>query len=267
MKIGKASRRLAAVLFQSRYPLLFLIFAGLTYVAFATEFSGAALGLLGVSVITVVLTVLTVLGHGPFVQIPDSTSREQILLLQIFLLVAIAMMFPIAALIGERKRMEAKLRAIAGSDPLTGLANRARLREVMARQWMAARRAASTISMVIIDIDYFKRYKDTYGHLLGDSCLSQVAGLVGRAAKRPSDLASRYGGEEFILLLPDTPLSGAIEVADLVHRSLAEAALEHEASPRGRLTVSIGVSSVVLSGDHTPEALFAAADRALYRAK
>ena len=259
-----------AVLFQSRYPLLFLIFAGLTYVAFATEFSGAALGLLGVSVITVVLTVLTVLtvlGHGPFVQIPDSTSWEQILLLQIFLLVAIAMMFPIAALIGERKRMEAKLRAIAGSDPLTGLANRARLREVMARQWMAARRAASTISMVIIDIDYFKRYKDTYGHLLGDSCLSQVAGLVGRAAKRPSDLASRYGGEEFILLLPDTPLSGAIEVADLVHRSLAEAALEHEASPRGRLTVSIGVSSVVLSGDHTPEALFAAADRALYRAK
>ena len=253
-----------AVLIQSRYPLLFLIFAGLTYLAFATEFSGAALGLLGVSVITVVLTVL---GHGPFVQIPDSTSREQILLLQIFLLVAIAMMFPIAALVGERKRMEAKLRAIAGSDPLTGLANRARLREVMAREWMAARRAVSAISMVIIDIDYFKRYNDTYGHLLGDSCLTRVAGLVSRAAKRPSDLASRYGGEEFILLLPDTPLSGAIEVAASVHQSLAEAAIEHEASPLGRLTVSIGVSSVVPSGDHTPEALFTAADRALYRAK
>jgi diguanylate cyclase (GGDEF)-like protein len=252
------------VLSQSRYPLLFLIFSGVTYVAFATEFSGAALGLLGVSFLTIVFTLL---GHGPFVLIPHSTPREQVLVLQIFLLVAIATTFPIAALIGERKRMEATLRVIAGSDPLTGLANRAQLRETIAREWLAARRTGTAISMLVIDIDYFKRYNDTYGHLLGDSCLTRVADLIGQAAKRPSDLAGRYGGEEFVMLLPDTALSGAVQVADSVHRALAEASIEHEGSPKGRITVSIGVSSVLPGSQHTPEGLFNAADRALYRAK
>jgi diguanylate cyclase (GGDEF)-like protein len=119
----------------------------------------------------------------------------------------------------------------------------------------------------MIDIDYFKLYNDHYGHLAGDACLRTIAAIFKTHARRSTDLVIRYGGEEFILLLPETPLAGALHVAKFIQKSLAIANIPNEASPIAPfITVSMGIASVI-PNDKLLNELIAHADKQLYKAK
>ncbi len=253
-----------AVFLQSRYPLLYLIFPALIYITFVGGYTGASICVFGVALMSIACTKA---GMGPMMLIPDASPRERILLLQMFLLVSVLTVFFVAAVMGERRRVETKLKETILTDTLTGLPNRARFQEVIAREWMNARRSQSPLSIAMLDVDFFKRYNDSYGHLSGDDCLAAVGRVLGEAVHRPADLVARYGGEEFILVLPDTQTAGAIKVADCIHRALEKAHLEHRGSPHGTVTVSIGISTIIPEAGSVSADLIAAADRALYGAK
>jgi len=170
--------------------------------------------------------------------------------------------------ITERKKAEDLLRTLSSSDPLTQLANRRSLDDSLAAEWRRAQRSNSTISLVMIDIDYFKRYNDSYGHQQGDDCLIQVADLLRTSLHRPGDFAARYGGEEFILTLPNLTADEAARLMTTIQKKLAHLAIEHNDSPVcGQVTLSAGVAATVPSSEDKPERLIAQADRALYRAK
>lgn len=182
------------------------------------------------------------------------------------------------------KRLSDQLRRLATIDALTGLTARRVLDETLEREWQRTLRDAQPISLLMIDVDHFKRYNDRYGHPAGDACLRRVAQAIRDVAHRPGDLAARFGGEEFALLLPQTPRDGAQAVAARLLQSLHDAALPHADSPTSdRLSVSIGIgcfdahsgswsSATGRPGDQLPERpgvadLVAGADRALYAAK
>jgi len=152
-------------------------------------------------------------------------------------------------------------------DALTGLANRRRFDEVLAEEIQRARRNGTTLSLLMADIDHFKRYNDTYGHPAGDACLQQVAYLLSTCIRRPGDLLARYGGEEMAIILPDTDSNGAAAVARLAIERLALEPIAHPGSPFAHVTASIGIAS---AAGTTPEpwlSLLQRADQALYIAK
>ncbi|KGF83244.1 hypothetical protein IA69_03300 [Massilia sp. JS1662] len=162
----------------------------------------------------------------------------------------------------------ASLSAMAYVDGLTELFNRRYYEQTWEREYRRAFRNRSSLAVLMIDVDHFKRYNDRYGHLAGDECLRTVAQAIQRGLRRSGDLAARYGGEEFVVLLPDTDLAGACEVADKIHANMATYALRHEASPLGVVTISIGAYAAVPEQAIDPDRAFGArADAALYRAK
>jgi diguanylate cyclase (GGDEF)-like protein len=157
------------------------------------------------------------------------------------------------------------LTALSMTDALTGLANRrafdARLKLELAR----AKRNSKPLALLILDVDFFKRYNDRYGHPAGDATLQAVANVLKNTCLRTSDLPARIGGEEFVALLPDTHSKGAMEIAERIRQLLYERQIAHEDSAVAAwVTVSIGVATTC---DETPEALKARADKALYMAK
>ena len=119
----------------------------------------------------------------------------------------------------------------------------------------------------MIDVDFFKRYNDRYGHVAGDDCLRLVAGAIAAAARRPADLPARYGGEEFAVILPMTALDGALLIAERIRAAIAALDVAHVDSACGHVTVSIGAASTMAPRTEQGQSLIAAADRALYRAK
>jgi diguanylate cyclase (GGDEF)-like protein len=159
------------------------------------------------------------------------------------------------------------LSMLAHQDGLTGLVNRRRFDELLDVEWRRARRDAQSISLLMIDVDYFKNFNDRYGHLQGDDCLRQLGGTLQSVIRRPADSAARYGGEEFVLLLPGTDAAGAMEVARLVHARLRAIAMPHGASPLSVVTASIGVGTLLPKSDLGHEKLLSIADDNLYRAK
>ncbi len=165
------------------------------------------------------------------------------------------------------QRQNAELERLALTDGLTCLANRRALDQTLDKEWKRAVREDRPLSAVILDIDHFKAFNDTCGHLAGDACLQLVARHLGQHLRRASDLAARYGGEEFALLLPDTGLDGALAVAEDIRRGIAGLGHLHPGSPLGRLTVSLGVACRRPGSDGPPGGLLEQADRALYRAK
>jgi diguanylate cyclase (GGDEF)-like protein/PAS domain S-box-containing protein len=161
-----------------------------------------------------------------------------------------------------------RLEAVAREDSLTGLANRRTFDEALASEYARARRDNRTLSLIMIDVDGFKLFNDRYGHPAGDECLRRIGKALASAVLRPGDLAARYGGEEFALLLPDTEECGAAVVGERIRRAVMRLAIDHEASPRGVITVSAGVAAIGRRAlDDCPETLVQSADRALYRAK
>ncbi|MEN5303582.1 sensor domain-containing diguanylate cyclase [Pseudomonas sp. TWI628] len=160
-----------------------------------------------------------------------------------------------------------QLERLAMHDALTGLANRRSFDQALAREAGRARRNAGALSLLMIDIDHFKRYNDTYGHPAGDACLHLVAKRLSACIRRPPDLLARYGGEELAAILPGTDSAGAAIVAQAMLESLSKEPIIHPLSPFSRVTVSIGIACTTGSELESEQALLARADRALYRAK
>lgn len=161
-----------------------------------------------------------------------------------------------------------KLQLLSTLDGLTGLANRHAGNDFIAREWLRGMREKKDFSVIMVDIDCFKLYNDANGHLQGDDCLKQVAAALQNGLRRPADLLVRYGGEEFMALLPDTCSDGALTVGRAMQESLAYLKLDHHTSTVAPfVTVSIGIATVCPTEEIQIETLIAAADLALYRAK
>jgi diguanylate cyclase (GGDEF)-like protein/PAS domain S-box-containing protein len=176
--------------------------------------------------------------------------------------------------ITERKRAEERvaelqrtLEAMSYQDGLTGVANRRMFDSVLEREWATARRTGRPLSLVLFDVDWFKQYNDRYGHLQGDECLRQIAQDLLASATRAGDFVGRYGGEEFVLVLPDTDASTATAIAERCRRRILEQAIAHEASADGVVTVSAGVATLVAGDDTDRDEFIREADRRLYRSK
>jgi len=136
-----------------------------------------------------------------------------------------------------------RLNLLAQTDGLTGLANRRFLDQTIEREWLRTRRNGQPFSLLLMDIDYFKRYNDRNGHLQGDQCLIAVAHALRACINRPADLVARYGGEEFAVLLPETDHVGACRMAEQLGDAVRHLNIPHPDSPHGNVTVSIGVAS------------------------
>ncbi|MBP0007714.1 MULTISPECIES: diguanylate cyclase domain-containing protein [unclassified Roseofilum] len=168
----------------------------------------------------------------------------------------------------ELERVNQELNQLANLDGLTQVANRRCLQETFDREWYRLAREKSPLSIIICDVDYFKRYNDTYGHQMGDECLQKIAEAIKQALKRPADLVARYGGEEFVVILPNTQASGAWIVAQEIQEHVRHLSLDHQASLVSPfITMSMGLSSTIPTHETSGEELFEIADQALYEAK
>lgn len=167
----------------------------------------------------------------------------------------------------DLRQAQEALELIATHDSLTGLANRRLFERALDIEFGRGSRQASPLSLVMLDIDFFKRYNDTYGHVAGDHCLAEVARALKGCCHRKADLAVRYGGEEFAVLLPDTDIHGALVIAEQIRRSVMDKNITHSGSPTGYVTVSLGCYSFVPSGRDSVEVFIQRADAALYQAK
>lgn len=160
------------------------------------------------------------------------------------------------------------LRSMALMDGLTGVANRRKFDEDISADWRQCFREQKPLSLIMVDVDFFKRYNDRYGHQAGDGCLKSVAQVLFETVRRPYDLVARYGGEEFACVLPNTGLSGAVEIAENMQERVRALGIEHSASDVDRVvTISLGVATLTPSGDLEFQALIEAADKQLYEAK
>lgn len=161
-----------------------------------------------------------------------------------------------------------RLQHISFLDGLTAIANRRRFDEFIDLEWRRALRSATPMSLIMIDVDFFKTYNDTYGHQSGDDCLKRVANGLNTALNRPGDLAARYGGEEFAVVLAGTHPAGAAAVAEALRSRVEGLDIPHAGSPvSDRVTISLGVASMVPGRESSPADLISKADRALYEAK
>lgn len=168
----------------------------------------------------------------------------------------------------ELKHHRDILENLSSIDGLTGLPNRRRQDEMLQLEWKRAVRESIPISLVMVDIDHFKLYNDNLGHLAGDDCLKQVAKTLTASTHRPTDFASRFGGEEFLLILPDTDLEGALYIAETFRKNLEDAKVPHNFSPISDLvTCSMGVATIIPTTQDNPQSLIQAADQTLYQSK
>lgn len=194
------------------------------------------------------------------------TPSELALLSQLLDQTAIAIQQ--ATLYEQLQSANQALERLATLDSLTQLANRRYFDEYLSREWQRLARERAPLTLILADIDYFKAYNDTYGHQAGDSCLKQVAQAIRRAVQRPMDLVSRYGGEEFAVILPNTEPEGGLQVAANIRAAVGVLKIPHTRSRVSEfLTFSLGVASTLPNPQSSSEALIAAADQALYQAK
>ncbi|GLR92390.1 MULTISPECIES: sensor domain-containing diguanylate cyclase [Bradyrhizobium] len=169
----------------------------------------------------------------------------------------------------DQKRAEMALKELATKDGLTGLANRRSFDQMLSDKWARAQRTQKPLALLFVDVDHFKLFNDRHGHQSGDECLRAVAAVVSRHAGRPLDLAGRYGGEEFALILPDMDCDTACKVAEAIRCAVTALQIAHGATGAGdHVTLSVGVASHIPGGaDGGPDRLLGAADEALYVAK
>lgn len=168
----------------------------------------------------------------------------------------------------QSEKLRQKLIQQSREDALTGIANRRSFTEYLSFLWRQAYRYSRPISMIMVDIDAFKLYNDTYGHQAGDDCLKEVAKTLQKRVRRSQDLVARYGGEEFAIILPETSLKDALIVAEELCSQVEELKIPHESSPvKEYVTISLGLSTVVPYDGITEENLIQWADKGLYLAK
>ena len=176
----------------------------------------------------------------------------------------------LAAANSQLEEHNVELQRLSSQDGLTGIPNRRRFDEFLDEEWRRATREkdGTEISLIMIDIDYFKIYNDSYGHQAGDDCLKKVAWALNESVHRATDLIARYGGEEFVCVLVNTPLEGAMVIAENMRKAVENADLPHNHSEvSDTVTISLGVSVLTPTKDNSSESLIKAADDALYKAK
>ena len=176
------------------------------------------------------------------------------------------------ALVDERTQALAQannqLQLLSNTDGLTGIANRRHFDQALAHEWARAQRAHAPVSLIMLDVDVFKHFNDHYGHLAGDACLKSLAlTLAQTGGRRDGDVVARFGGEEFVVLLPGADAPAALEVAQHIQQAIQALALPHEGAPHGIVTVSFGVATMAPEREQLAEELVRRADRAMYRAK
>jgi diguanylate cyclase (GGDEF)-like protein len=168
----------------------------------------------------------------------------------------------------ELNLLSEKLERLSTVDELTEIGNRRAFDDLFLKEWLRACRRTESISLLLIDIDYFKNYNDLHGHLEGDSCLRMVSGAIRSSLKRPEDFVARFGGEEFVVVLPSTNMDGALKVAEKIHLNVANLGIENPGSSvSGRVTVSIGAAATIPCRTADRMLLLGASDQALYKAK
>lgn len=168
----------------------------------------------------------------------------------------------------ELARSNRELHRLSSLDGLTGVANRRQFDITLSQEWQRSIRSETPLSLIFADIDFFKRYNDHYGHQAGDDCLRKVADTLQLTVHRPADLVSRYGGEEFVMILPDTTEEGALAVAEKTLKSIIDLHIPHAASDiADHVSLSMGVATMYPKDGDPDEELVRAADQALYRAK
>lgn len=161
-----------------------------------------------------------------------------------------------------------KLERLANLDSLTGVANRRNFMETFDKEWKRGCRNKLSLSLIMIDVDFFKSYNDYYGHQAGDECLKKIALLLDEALARSGDMLARYGGEEFVIILPGTDIKGTAAVAEKLRKKIESAAIPHEPSTiNDYITISLGIAAMIPSARKSKESLIGAADEALYKAK
>lgn len=216
------------------------------------------------------LLLLAILGHGD-AGVAHVSNIISLVAITILALIIFRLMF----LAGVREleqqmtieRQLAEMEHLAGTDSLTQLANRRRLYEHLEMEWRRAQRDLLPLAVIMVDVDYFKKYNDLYGHLAGDDCLQTIARVIGRHTQRGGDMGARYGGEEFVVLLPGTDLAGAAAVAENIRQGVLAMKRSHAGSPEGCVTVSLGVATNRSATLASATELLSLADQALYRAK
>lgn len=168
----------------------------------------------------------------------------------------------------ELKQNRDELLRLARTDGLTGLYNRRTFDDLLQREWRRLARTGEPVSVIMMDVDHFKLYNDTYGHGGGDVCLQRVAQAAVDALQRPADVVARYGGEEFVALLPETKLDGAMAVAEAIRAAVAALEIPHASSKTAaHVTLSLGAASTIPEPDKDPATLLELADQQLYAAK
>jgi len=263
----------SALIFSvARYPLIFLLYPLLLLVDSLLAFAGSAIAVVGLCLIAVYFTTN---GWGPFGAAWSSDlwiPRD--LALQLYFGFHVIALFPFSVLMMERRRTaeelrltNARLTVLASLDGLTGIGNRRSFDDRFRVEWDRAVRTRVPLAIAIVDLDNFKQFNDLYGHPEGDRCLRAVADVLSAEMRRPDDFVARFGGEEFVLLLPNTPASSAVQVAERIRAAVLDLEITHLGNSWNRVSVSIGYASVVpLSADHSLS-LIQLADAALYRAK
>ena len=249
-------------------PIAFVLMPFLLLIAFKLGFSGSAIA---VNILSIVSAKGTLNHLGPFGSIPEPYS---VTALQAFLAVSMLMCFPISILQLERDDFERETREayermekLAISDGLTGLANRRRFDDVFDHEWRRAMRDGEPVGIMMIDVDCFKLFNDFYGHLAGDECLRSIADSIRSSLNRAGDLPARFGGEEFVVLMPRTDLRGVLQVAESLRCRIELLRMEHTRSPHQIVTVSVGCWSVTPKPGSLPASLIETADQGLYSAK
>ena len=160
-----------------------------------------------------------------------------------------------------------RLAEVVVLDPVTGLPNRRRMEEVLGAEWRRGLRIGTPLSLVMVDVDSFKIVNDTHGHQAGDECLRLVAATLVDVAGRTGDLVARYGGDEFVVMLPETPLEGALVVAEAARSRVEVLGIPGASSVDERVTISVGAAAMIPAADSSPATLISRADQALYCAK
>jgi len=174
----------------------------------------------------------------------------------------------IADMRNQLNHLNTELEALSQLDSLTQIYNRRTFNELAQQQWLTAVRQNQPMSVLMIDVDHFKPFNDNYGHPAGDECLKKISHTIKGCMHRPGDLLGRYGGEEFVVLLPETDNPGALRVAEYINKAIVTLGLRHAFSSTGNVvTVSIGGSTCLHTSHHSLEELIKSADRALYNAK
>ncbi len=247
-------------------PALFCLIA----VVFSTFLGGFRYGIIS-GVITVVYCAYFFSTPGQmFTYTSDNFSKIIVILIAVSAMITMVgtLKKQVDTRTQELELVNEQLRVLSTLDGLTGISNRRYFEELLAQEWKRSLRDKTPVSLLMIDIDFFKNYNDTYGHQAGDECLKQITDAFAHRVRRPGDFTARYGGEEFVILLANTPITGAVKVGEDVRQLIENLRIPHKTSQVSQyVTASIGIVSVVPNMYNDPVGFVKKADTALYSAK